>query len=110
MEYNLTFPAFVGGLILVAWFFIQRSIRIKDEDQKEKDGECKKRMDEHGIRMGQMNDHIQLLELALADKVNREELSKLYDKMDGFRSEWKADMKDLRLDLLQAIRGRNNAD
>lgn len=103
MDFNLSFTAFIGLCGLGAWFFFQRQVRLNDKEQTEKDEETKSKFKEQGLRIGALADRCQKLELELSTKVGREELDKLYDKVDEVRREFKEDLKDLKVDLLAAI-------
>jgi predicted Rossmann fold nucleotide-binding protein DprA/Smf involved in DNA uptake len=48
--------------------------------------------------------NIQRLELILVKKVGQEELKELYEKFENVQKDWKSDLKDLKADLLAALK------
>lgn len=99
MDYTLTFPAFIGACMLIGWFLFQRQLRKSDSDTSKKDADNEARFRDQGTRLGNLQEHIQRLELMIMEKVG-------YDKFDAVQREWKSDMKDLKQELLAAIQHR----
>lgn len=105
--YTLTFPAFVAMLGLVAWFLVQRQIKKADEDAAAREKAIDAKFADHVTRMNQHGDRLREAELKLAEKVGREELEKVTDKMtasvEGLRAEWKQDLTTLQTTILAAV-------
>lgn len=108
MDYILTFPAFVALVAFGAWWYIQRHINRQDkveiEVKKRADEVLEQRLTAHGMRIGAVEDRAHKLELELSTKVGREELDKLYARLDEVRREFKEDLKELKADLIAVIR------
>lgn len=107
MDFNLSFSAFIGICGLVVWFLVQRQIKANDDAAKETAEGIRKKFEEQGQRIGSLDGRIQRAELEMSTKVGREELDKLYDKIDENKKEMKEDLKDLKKDLLDAIAHRS---
>ncbi len=104
--YQLTFPIFVLAVAAVVWFFFQRQIRLSDNESNAKADETKLKFKEQGERLGQIEARCHAVELEISTKVGREELDKLYARLDDVRRDFKEDLKELKMDLLEAFRGK----
>lgn len=111
--YSITFPVFIGlllaGIGSGVWIFIQRQLKKSDEASREATSKVDERFRDQGGRIGALSDQATRLELALANKVGREELDKLYDKIDDLKREWKEDARDLKMEILAAINGHKGS-
>jgi adenosylmethionine-8-amino-7-oxononanoate aminotransferase len=106
MDYTLSFPAFIGLVGALGWFLVQRQI-TKNDKEAMKDAEAvEAKFKEQGIRIGNLTERLQSVELSMATKVSREELDKIWDKMDEMKREWKEDLRELKTDLIEAFRGK----
>lgn len=88
--YQLTFPVFVGAMILVAWFFIARQIRTQDERDKEDKALALTNLQAWQARVDSQlkegDKEREAMRLALADKLSREELEKIFDEIKRVES------------------------
>lgn len=102
--YQLTFPAFVLLVAGIAWFLFQRQVK-KSDDEAAKDAQViDERLKTHGQRIGEIENRCHKVELEMSSKVSREELDKIYDKIDEVRRDFKEDLKDLKTDLIAAFK------
>lgn len=104
--YQLTFPVFILAVAAVAWFMFQRQVRKADTEGELKDSETKLKFKEQGERLGQIEARCHAVELEISTKVGREELDKLYARLDDVRRDFKEDLKELKMDLLEAFRSK----
>lgn len=104
--YTFTFPAFIALCGILAWFFVKRQIDRADKDAEAAAKSVDNRFADQGRRIGENSAMVQDTRLQLANKVGREEIDKVYDKLDAIKKEWKDDMHELKNDLLIAIRGK----
>ena len=106
-DYTLTFPAFIGLLGIGAWFLVQRQIKKSDDESNRAAQAVEARFKDHEVRMNQHGDRLREAELKLAEKINREELEKVSDKMmasvEGLRGEFKADLVTAQNVILAAV-------
>lgn len=107
MDISVSITAIIGliftGLVSIAWFLIQRQIAKNDTESDKEAENNKEKFKEQGTRIGAVNDRLQQVELAMANKVGRDELDKIYDKLDEVKKDWKEDMKELKDELLAAL-------
>jgi len=104
--YQLTFPVFILAVAAVAWFLFQRQVKKSDTDADAKDAETKAKFKEQGERLGQIEARCHAVELEISTKVGREELDKLYARLDEVRRDFREDLRELKSELLEAFRGK----
>lgn len=112
MDYSLSFPAFIGIVGMVGWFLVQRQITKNDKEATADKLGIDEKFKEHGSRLGALSERIQGIDVAMSNKVSREELDKaldrMADKIDSIKLEVKEDLRELKSELISAINHRPN--
>jgi len=114
--YAIGVPGLVVILGVIGWFLVRRLISQSDDDdvaalsgakleqaayRKEVHDSFAKATEKHELLESQMH----ALELAMANKISREEMKDIYDKIESVRQEVKGDIKGMKEEIISAIKG-----